>query len=306
MPSIRARIFNEYVRLTIKRRDWGRDEYAVARRSRRLFGAPRISQLLSVRGMDVRPVLDDPVRGEWLSVKDPDPQAIILYIHGGGYVACSPATHRPIAAGLARLTRFRVFSLDYRLAPEHRFPAAIDDVVAAFRYVREQNPGSPIAVVGDSAGGGLAMSLLLKLKAAGEELPACAVGFSAWTDLTASGESVRLNDKKYRMFYASTPPKFAAAYVDLDELENVYASPVFGDFAGMPPILFQVGSTEILLDDSKRIHEKIKEAGGTSEMQIFADVFHSWQMGVGLFPEADEAMKNAAEFIRRHALKLNT
>jgi acetyl esterase/lipase len=245
-------------------------------------------------------VNESPVRGEWISVHAPDPRAIVLYIHGGGYVACSPQTHRPIAAGLARLTGLRVLSLDYRLAPEHKFPAASEDALAAYRHLRKQYPDTPIAVAGDSAGGGLAISLMLRLKNEGETLPACAVCFSAWTDLTASGESVRLNEMRDRMFYASTPPKFAAAYVDSDQLENIHASPVFGDFTGMPPILLQVGSTEILVDDSRRIHQKIQAAGGISEMQIYDDVFHSWQMGIGLLPEADAAMKSAAEFIRRH------
>jgi epsilon-lactone hydrolase len=304
MPSIRARIFNAYVRLLIKRRDWGPDEHAVARRARRLFGAPFVSRWLSVRDIDVRPVNDGRVRGEWLSVKAPDPQAIILYIHGGGFVACSPATHRPIAAGLARLTRFRVFSLDYRLAPEHRFPAALDDVVAAYRHLREASPEAQIAVAGDSAGGGLTLSLMLRLKNEGIELPSCAVCFSAWTDLTGTGESVKANESKDRMFYASTISSFADAYISRDERENIYASPVFGDFAAMPPILFQVGSTEVLVDDSRRIHEKKQAAGGESELQIYDDVFHSWQMGVGLLPEADTAMKNAADFIRRRVLNV--
>ena len=306
MPSIRAKIFNAYVRLLIKRRDWGPDEYALARRARRLFGAPFISRWLSVRDIDLRRVDDSAVRGEWLSVKAPDPRAIMLYIHGGGFVSCSPATHRPIAAGLARLTGLRVFSLNYRLAPEHPFPAAFDDVVAAYDQLRKENPGVRIAVAGDSAGGGLALSLILKLKNDGTELPSCAVCFSAWTDLTGSGESVKANEMSDRMFYPSTISSFADAYIRRDERENIYASPVFGAFGAMPPILFQVGSTEVLVDDSRRIHEKVQAAGGESELQIFDGVFHAWQMGIGILPEADAAMKNAAEFIRRHALKVKT
>jgi acetyl esterase/lipase len=306
MPSIRARIFNEIVRLMIKRRDWGTGEYDVARRSRRLFGAPRISQWWAVRGMDVRQVDNDTVAGEWISVKSSDPHGIILYIHGGGFVSCSPATHRPISAGLAQLLRLRVFSVDYRLAPEHRFPAALDDVSAAYEYVRRENPGVPVAVAGDSAGGGLSLSLMLRSRDEGLELPACAVCFSPWTDLTGSGQSVRQNEDRDRMFYADTIPAFASAYVTSEgEKNNVYASPVFGDFNRTPPVLFQVGSTEVLVDDSSRIHEKIQAGGGVSELQIYDDVFHSWQMGIGLIPESDAAMKSAAEFIRRHVQKVD-
>jgi acetyl esterase/lipase len=300
MPSIRARIFNSYIRLAIKRRKWGRDEHALARRARRLFGAPRISQWLSVRGLVVRAAEGGGVAGEWISVPEPERHAIILYIHGGGYVSCSPATHRPITAGLARLTRLRVFSVDYRLAPEHRFPAAPDDVFAAYRYLTEQYPASPIVVAGDSAGGGLTLGLLLRAKKAHVNMPACAVCFSAWTDMTGSGDSVSKNEGSDRMFYASTISDFADAYLGSADRENAYASPVFGNFAGMPPVLFQVGSTEVLVDDSRRIHEKIAGGGGTSELQIFDAMFHSWQMGLGLLPEAGASMKNAADFIRRH------
>ena len=303
MPSIGAGIFNAFVRLVIKRRDWGPDEYALVRRARRLFGAPRLLQWLSVRGLDVRSVNDSSAKGEWLSVRAPDPAAIVFYIHGGGYVSCSPATHRPIAAGLARLTQFRVFSMDYRLAPEHRFPAAVDDVFAAYKYLKEQHPDVPIAIAGDSAGGGLTLGLLLTSRDAGLEMPACAVCFSAWTDLTASGASVIANEASDRMFYASTIKAFADAYASPEQKRDSRASPVFGDYAAVPPVLFQVGSTEVLVDDSRRIHEKIHAAGGVSELQIFDEIFHSWQMGVGLLPESDTAMKNAAGFIRRHIAK---
>lgn len=303
MPSIRVRILNEIVRLVIKRRDWGASEYDVARRARRFFGAPRLSQWLSVLGLNIRKVDHRSVSGEWISTSSPDADGIILYIHGGGFVSCSPATHRPIAAGLARLSRFRVFSVDYRLAPESRFPAALDDVAAAYEYVRRQNPGVPVAVAGDSAGGGLALSLMLRSRDHGVALPACAACFSPWTDLTGSSDSVRQNEERDRMFYASTIPAFASAYASEDEKRNVYASPVFGEFDGIPPVLFQVGSTEVLVDDSRRTHEKIQAAGGVSELQLYDDVFHSWQMGVGLFPEANAAMKSAAEFIRRHVQK---
>src|SRR6476620_1293144 len=212
MPSIRARILNEIVRLIIKRRDWGKSSSDVARRSRRLFGAPRIAHWWSVRGMNIRKVSESTVAGEWISNASPDAEGIILYVHGGGFVSCSPATHRPIAAGLARLTRFRVFSVEYRLAPENPYPAALDDVAAAYDYVRRENPDLEIALAGDSAGGGLALSLMLKLRDRGEILPACAACFSPWTDLTGSGESVQRNEESDRMFYASTIPAFASAY----------------------------------------------------------------------------------------------
>jgi len=300
MPSIQARILNVIVRVLIKRRNWGRDEDAFVKRARRLFGAPVVWRWLSVRGMTVDQHSSGGISGEWVSVKKPETDAIILYIHGGGYVSCSPVTHRPVAAALARLTRLRVFGIDYRLAPEHRFPAAADDVFAAYKYLREQYPGTPIAVAGDSAGGGLTLALMQKLEDENIGLPACGVCFSPWTDMTVSGDSMSENEEKDRMFYRSTIKSFAAAYLGTADPVNKYASPLFGEFSGMPPILFQVSSTEVLADDSRRIHEQIQSCGGTSELHIYDGVFHSWQMAAGLLPEADAAMKNAAEFIRRH------
>jgi monoterpene epsilon-lactone hydrolase len=301
MPSIRMRFLNPVVRMIVKRKSWGRDEYALARRARRIFGAPRFWGWLAARSVAITKVDDGSVRGEWIEPKTVGSDAVLLYIHGGGFVSCSTATHRPIAAAFARAAKIKVFSLDYRLAPENRFPAAVEDVYNAFKWLAERTEASRIAVAGDSAGGGLVLSLILKLRQNGSPLPACAVCFSPWADLTGSGESVKTNAKADRMFYPETEHQFARAYLAKEsDATNILASPVFADFEGFPPVLFQVGSTEILVDDSRRIHEKILAAGGTSEMQIYDDVFHTWQMAVGLLPEADTAIRRAAEFINNH------
>lgn len=177
----------------MRRRDWG-DERALARRARRVFGAPRPLQWLRTRDVRIEAVRDDRVRGEWI-VPTPWDQGVILDFHGGGYVAGSPATDRPIAAGLARLTGRRVLSLDYRLAPEHRFPAAVDDAVAAYGWLLDSGVRPPsLAIAGASAGGGLTLATLLRVRDEGLPSPACAVCFSPWTDLTGSGASIRLND----------------------------------------------------------------------------------------------------------------
>lgn len=301
MPSIQARLFNPIVRLLVKRHDWGADEYAVARRARRLFGASRISQWLAAKTVNVTPVEENGVRGEWVAPKTPPSDAILLYIHGGGFVSCSPATHRPITAALARTANLKVFSADYRLAPEHRFPAAIDDVYAAFKWLCRETSSRKIAVAGDSAGGGLTLSLLLRLRGEDAEMPACAVCFSPWTDMTGSGDSVRANADNCQMFYPETVGQFARAYLSNEaDARNPLASPVFADFDGFPPVLFHVGSPEILIDDSRRIHEKILQAGGASELEIYDGVFHCWQMGARLIPEADRSIRRAAEFIHNH------
>ncbi|HEV7902449.1 MAG TPA: alpha/beta hydrolase [Pyrinomonadaceae bacterium] len=295
------------VRLLVRRKRWGEDERAVARRARRLFGAPSPFAWLRTLGVRVRQVNDRShgvsVRGEWIEPERADEgDGVIFYIHGGGYVACSAATHRPLTAALARLARRRVFSLDYRLAPEHRYPAALDDAVAAYGWLltREGVPASAISFVGDSAGGGLVLSSLLRVRDARVPLPACAVCFSPWTDLAGAGESQRSNDGLCAMFRTENAAEFAPAYLGDASPLDPYASPAYADLAGLPPILLQVGSTELLLDDARRVHHKIQEAKGSSRLEIYADVAHGWQMLDGFVPEARAALRQAASFINEH------
>lgn len=284
------------MRVYMRRRDWG-DERALVRRARRLFGAPAPLQWLRTRGVRTDPVRDGGVRGEWIVAQRSDPGAI-LYLHGGGYVAGSAATHRPITAGLARLARRRVFSLDYRLAPEHRFPAALDDAVAAYRWLLAQGVSQPfLALAGDSAGGGLVLCTLLRLRDEGLPLPACAVCFSPWTDLAGTGQSLQLNDGRCATFRPRNIAEFARAYLGGASPLNPYASPVFADLGGLPPLLLQVGSTELLLDDARRVHDKVRSAGGVSRLEVFDDMFHVWQMLDGLMPEARVALQQAATFM---------
>ena len=300
MSSWQAQCLNACVRLLIRRRRWGKDEQAVARRARRLFGALPLYQWLRTRGLHLSPVHNRNVRGEWVAPKKPD-EGIILYLHGGGYVSCSTATHRPITASLARLSNLRVFALNYRLAPEHRFPAALDDAAMGYQWLLEQElPASGIAFAGDSAGGGLVLSLLLRARDAGLPLPACGVCFSAWTDLAGKGPSVRVNDGRCAMFRTENIAEFAAAYLGDVSPFNSYASPAHADLSGLPPLLLQVGSTELLLDDAQCVHSKIQKAIGVSKLEIYDDVFHCWQMLDGIVPEAHAALRQAATFIRSH------
>lgn len=302
-PSWQARCLNAGIRLLIRRRKWG-DEGALARRARRVLGSPPMLQWLRTRGLSVRRVfVDGGVRGEWLAQEEKGADdKVILYIHGGGYVACSAATHRPITAALARLGGQRVFSLNYRLAPEHRYPAALDDAVAAYEWLLGQQgiPASAISLAGDSAGGGLVLGVLLRARAAGLPLPACAVCFSPWTDLAGAGESRLFNDGRCAMFRPENINEFAPVYLGDASPQDSYASPVYADLGGLPPLLLQVGSTELLLDDARRVHDKIQAAGGASQLEIYDDVAHCWQMLDGLVPEARIALRQAASFIRDH------
>lgn len=298
MPSLAAKFFNSMIRKTLRKQRWGRDEQELAARARRKFGAPSIAQGLITIGLEVERVGGSELRGEWVSPKDPRKDGIILYIHGGGFVSCSARTHRPITAALARKTKLEVFAIDYRLAPEHRFPAALDDVFAGYKRLKEAGVGK-IALGGDSAGGGLVMSLLVRIRDAGLEPPACAVCFSPWADLTSRDES-SLNAKEDAMFHIDNVEEFANVYLGEHPPKDPLASPVFADLKNLPPVLLQVSSAEMLLADSQDIHHKIRASGGASKLEIFDDLAHCWQMLNWLVPEAGQALDHAADFISRH------
>jgi monoterpene epsilon-lactone hydrolase len=299
MPSWQARLCSLGIRALVRRRSWGQGA-ALARRARRVFGAPPGYRSLTAPGARRTGVRTPLVRGEWLTPDRPLP-GTVLYIHGGGFVACSAATHRPIVAALARSSRRRVFSVDYRLAPEHPFPAAPADVLAAYEWLLETGaaPGS-IALAGDSAGGNLALGLTQHLRDRNRPAPACLVLFSPWGDLTGSGLSVRANDGVDAMFRAENLGDFAAVYLAGAPTDTPAASPVLGDLSRLPPLLLHAGSTEILLDDARRIHQRALEAGGTSRLAVFDDVPHCWQMLVPLVPEARASLAAAGEFLNQH------
>jgi acetyl esterase/lipase len=296
MPSWQARCLSLAIKARMRRRHWGPDR-VLARRARRLFGTPRLLRWLRTRGVRIDLVRHRDVSGEWIT-PEASSAGVILYFHGGGYVACSAANDRPLTAALARLTRRRVFSVDYRLAPEHRFPAALDDAVAAYQWLLTQDvrPQS-LALAGQSAGGGLVLCTLLRLRDEGVPLPACAVSICPWTDLAATGESLRFNNGRCATFRPENMGQFAQAYLGDASPLSPYASPVFGDLGSLPPILLQVSSTELLLDDARRVHDKILGVGGVSRLQIFDGLFHTWHTMDGFVPEARAALEQAAAFV---------
>jgi len=223
---------------------------------------------------------------------------VIYYLHGGGFVSCSPRTHRLVTCGLARRVAARVFALDYRLAPEHRFPAALDDAVAGYRWLLEAGvPPSRIAFAGDSAGGGLALAALVRLRDLGLPLPRCAACFSPWTDLSGSGTSVR-RAVEGAACRPDAVARFARLYLGLTPPTHPYASPLFADLSGLPPLYLQVGSSEILLDDSVRFHQRATAAGVESELSVWEGVPHGWQVLAWALPEGRAALEDAAGWIR--------
>ena len=298
--SLRLRLADRYVRTLVKRESWG-DSDKLARRARRIFGSPRFWSRGRSIGLRVSRVETPIVSGEWIEPPDSLP-GVVLYIHGGGYVACSARTHRPLTSALARLTRRRIFSLDYRLAPEHRFPAAFDDSVAAYRWVLREIGGdaTQLAVAGDSAGGGLALATVVAMRDGGLPLPSSVVLFSPWTEMEGLIDAPHPNVERCAMFAPSNIDEFAEAYLGRASRADPRASPLRSDLRGLPPILFQVGEQELLLDDSRRVHEKILDAGGESELEVWPHVFHGWQMLDGLIPEARQALERASAFIVGH------
>lgn len=224
----------------------------------------------------------------------------LIYLHGGGYVTCSPLTHRQVTAGYAR-RGFEVVAPDYRLAPEHPFPAALEDALAVFRALRASGlPANRIVVSGESAGGNLALALLLALRDAGEALPAAAAVFSPWTDLAATGESLRRNARREAMLWNPGDGRAARFYHGDTDPRAPLVSPLYGDFHGLPPLLIHVGDREILRDDSTRLAERARAAGVPVTLRVWPVVSHAWQLAQHIVPEARESLDLAARFLHEN------
>lgn len=222
-----------------------------------------------------------------------------LYLHGGGYVMGSLNTHHELMARIARSTNAQVLGLDYRLAPEHLYPAAVDDAVSAYLWILEQGIAPErIVIAGDSAGGGLTLATLLVIRDRKLPMPAGAVLFSPWTDLTSSGASIRTRADADPMIGPEVLLPMAAHYVGNLASNTPGISPLFGDLAGLPPLLIQVGDAEVLLDDSTRLHDRAQAAGLDSTLHVFPDAFHVFQ-AVPMLPESAEALAEVGTFFDR-------
>ncbi len=237
------------------------------------------------------------VVGEWVQGTGAT-APVLLYLHGGGYFGCSAQSHRPITVAFAR-QGFRVLAPNYRLAPENQFPAAVDDAVAAYRgLLAEEYSPKQIVVSGDSAGGGLALSLLLTLRDEGNPLPAGAALFSPWTDLAATGESIRTNADRCAMFHGPDIGLSARYYLGEMDPRNPIASPLYADLSGLPPLLIHVGADEALRDDSTRLAERARAASVRVELKVWPVVPHAWQLAPHRIPEAGQSLREGAAFLR--------
>jgi epsilon-lactone hydrolase len=225
----------------------------------------------------------------------------ILFLHGGGYVTGSPELYRHILWRFASAAGVRIAAVDYRLAPEHPFPAALDDAVAAWCGLLDEGTDPKRAtVMGDSAGGGLALALALRLRNAGAPLPAAIVALSPWTDLALTGASLRKNAVADPIGNAAAAAFLAGLYLAGADPHNPYASPLYGDPTGLPPSLIQVGSDEILRDDAVRMADRMRIAGCEVALEIWPRMPHVWHAFAPMIPEALRAIARIGAFVRQH------
>ncbi len=236
---------------------------------------------------------------EWLTPKDRMDDKLLLYLHGGAYVIGGCDMYRQMVSHMARAGRIQALLPEYRLSPEHKYPAAIDDAVGIYRTLLQQGikPES-IVFAGDSAGGGLAVATLLALRDAGDPLPAAAVLLSPFLDVSGSGESMQSRAMQDPWFHAEDVSTIADYYCAADQRREPLVSPVFADVGGLPPLYIQVGDDEILLSDSERIAQKIEVAGGEVELEVWPEMWHVFQMFIGKMPESGRAIRKIGDYVR--------
>ena len=244
------------------------------------------------------------IPAEW--VLDPDAKVDhrLAYFHGGFYVAGSLDMAHPLSARISKASGCAVLLVDYRLAPENPFPAAVEDALTSFRWLRQnspngQTPAEKIFIAGDSAGGGLTLAAIMKLRDEGEELPDAAVTISALTDFALTGESIKSRSEVDPIIRnTDLLPDICELYLSGTDPKTPLASPLYGNFSGFSPLLIQVGDYEVLLNDSTRLAEKAKSAGVDVKLEVEPEMFHNFQHFAPLFPEAQQAIDRIGEFIR--------
>src|SRR5271166_6165128 len=238
------------------------------------------------------------VDAEWIAAPGANADRVILYLHGGGYVAGSIKTHRAMISRIARASSARALAIDYRLAPEHPFPAAVQDATAAYRWLLANGyqPGR-IVIAGDSAGGGLTLAALLAIRDAKLPMPAGAVPISPWTDLEGTGESIRTRAAKDVMVTQDDLASSAKQYYGAHDPKDPLVSPLHGDFRGLPPMLIHVGDAEILLDDATRVAARAKAAGVQVELEVWDEMPHVWHVFAKILPEGQQAIDKIGKFV---------
>lgn len=247
----------------------------------------------------LEPVSADGVDAEFLTAPGSDPEKVVLYLHGGGYAIGSIKSHRYLMQNISRASGARTLGINYALAPENPFPAAIEDAAGAYRWLLKQGfKPKNIAIAGDSAGGGLTLATLLYLRDAGDPLPAAGVGISPWTDMTCSADSYTTRLAIDPMVLGNGLQKMADFYVGDADKKNPLASPVFADMTGMPPLLIHVGGREVLYDDAITVYGNAKKAGVDVELLDEPEMFHVWHAFAPMLDEAQQAVDKIGVYLR--------
>jgi epsilon-lactone hydrolase len=241
------------------------------------------------------------VPGEWSIVPGSDAARVLMFFHGGGYCSGSIVSHRRMVTEAGRAARMRTLAVAYRLAPEHPYPAAHEDAMTAWRFLRDQEiPARNIVVGGDSAGGNLTITLINRLRSTDEEQPACAWLASPWTDLTMSGASLATKDAVDPLIHKAYLEELASAYAPAPvDRKDPLISPLFADLHGFPPTLIQVGSEETLLDDAVRFARAAGSAEVNVTLQIWPHMIHAWPMWNAKLEDGRQALSQVGQFIRR-------
>ncbi len=239
------------------------------------------------------------VDAEWVTAPGAASDRAVLYLHGGGYVLGSVNTHRDLLGRISRAAQVRVLGLNYRLAPENPFPAAVDDALAGYRFLLDQGfKPARLAVAGDSAGGGLTLGALVAIRDAGLPLPAAGVCLSPWVDMEAKGESMTTRADKDPIASRDALFMMAQSYLGGKDPKTPLAAPLHADLKGLPPLLIQVGDSEVLLDDSNRIAARARTAGVKVTLEVWPEMIHVWQLFASFLPEGQEAVEVIGKFIR--------
>jgi len=237
----------------------------------------------------------------WAHLASPSQTHVLLYIHGGGFIFGSADTHKALAADIAGQLGIKAVLPNYALAPEQVYPKGFDDVVASYRALLDMGyEARNIIIGGDSAGGNLTFALLAYIKANKLPKPACAFTFAALTDMTEASESLKKNAKSDCVLALNRFSDMTGAYAPGEDIKSPYLSPIYADFTGMSPILMHASSSEMLVDDSRRMLKVLKDQGVDARLSIFDNGFHVFQIMRGLVPEADRAVLEVVEFIKNH------
>ena len=296
MPSLRARLSAQALSLLLRPRldpqQTPEDQRRALERFSKLQHMPRGVATEAVQ-LGARPALK-------FTPRQADAGRTLLYLHGGAYCIGSPAAFRVMTAQLALSARCTVYSLDYRLAPEHPYPAALDDALAAYHKLAAQHPAARIALAGDSAGAGLALVLAQQLPEASLPMAACLLLFCPFADLGLSGASLQRNRHREPLLTREWLALCSEFYAAETPREDPRISPLYGRFDHLPPMLIQAAGNDLLLDDARRLHATAREAGAHSKLEVFADLGHDFQVQSGLVPEARRALVMAGAFAKAH------